>query len=71
MELAILKCLASVKVQDRHGPVVQERGGILVTGSRRWSNNISSWYLGTVAGIYRHRRRMAVPGASMADNGLR
>ena len=70
-KLAIFKHLASAEVQDSHIPVVKECGGVLVTGSCGWSNNIGSWELGTGARSYGRRSWMDVPGASLAGNGLR
>ena len=69
-DLAILKCLASVEIQDRHFPVFKELGWVLATGSRRWSNSIGSWELGTCTGSYGRQRQMAVQGASPEVNGL-
>ena len=58
-KLAILKCLTSVEVQDRHIPVVEERIGLLKTVSCGWSNNIGLWELGKSAGSHMHRLWMA------------
>ena len=67
----IFKHLDSVKVQDRHSPVVRERIGLLAMGGRGWSNNIDLWDLGMGAGSDGHRSWMAVPGPSPAGNGIR
>ena len=69
-ELAILERLASDKVQDRHGPVVKERGGVLATGSHAWTNNIGLWDIGMGTGRYRRGRWMAVPEESPAGDKL-
>ena len=69
-ELEIIKRMASVKVQDRHGPVVKERGGALVTRRRGWSNDICLWDLGTGAGSYMRWHRMDVTGASLEVDRL-
>ena len=45
--------------------------GTVLMVSHRWSNDILSWEMVMGAGRYERRRRMAVPGASLAGNGLR
>ena len=71
VELAIVKCMASVEVQDRHSPVFKEHGGLLETVRRGWINDIGLWELVTGAGSYGSRRQMAVLGESLAGNRFR
>ena len=69
-ELAIFKCLASVEVQDRHIPVVKERGWVLASGSRGWCNDIGLWELGTGAVSYGRQHQIEVSGEIPAVKGL-
>ena len=70
-ELEIFKHLEIVEVQDSHSPVVKECGGVLVTCNCRRSKDIGSWELGMGARSYGRRSWMDVPGASLADSGIR